>query len=265
MLLELNAQVNKNFKDVCTPLFENSPISAFVYMEHFNESDFLYLSTDLNWAQEYLARPTMPLANQYLISQANRQQQAVSYLGATQESGDPVFSKLWYMGYMSFLNIYKKSNNRIKLWSFVSDDPTNSFTFLKNENEIIENFILYFEEKAKAFIPEKSQTLSSTKLITPMDMNLFNEKEINTQKRQFLESIKFNKITIDHEGRSIILSIREWECLKSFSSGYNTKEIAEHFDISPRTVEKYFVNIRLKTGICSKSEMISLRRNNNFS
>lgn len=54
------------------------------------------------------------------------------------------------------------------------------------------------------------------------------------------------------------LSKRELECLHLTIKGYTAKRIARELGISHRTVEEYLLNIRIKTGASSKSELIEM-------
>jgi DNA-binding CsgD family transcriptional regulator len=49
------------------------------------------------------------------------------------------------------------------------------------------------------------------------------------------------------KGRDIIMSKREMECLSLLSKGKRAKEIASFFSLSPRTVESYLNNVKIKS------------------
>lgn len=56
----------------------------------------------------------------------------------------------------------------------------------------------------------------------------------------------------------VLLTKREIECLRLTMNGYTAKKIAKKLLISYRTVEEYLTNIRIKTNINSKSELVEL-------
>jgi DNA-binding CsgD family transcriptional regulator len=53
------------------------------------------------------------------------------------------------------------------------------------------------------------------------------------------------------------LSPREYECLESMSLGRSMKETAHELNLSPRTVEIHISNTKLKTGLYTKSQLVS--------
>lgn len=59
----------------------------------------------------------------------------------------------------------------------------------------------------------------------------------------------------DLEG--VRLTQREAECVVEASLGYTNKETARHLQISPRTVEYYLQNVRMKTQSDNRFDMLS--------
>lgn len=262
MLIDFNKQISDDFSNICKPLFDHFPVSAFVYMEHFNESDFFYLSSDFQWAQQFLAAPILQEIHQPTFLNAYNQQKTTSFLGTLQNTDDPIVSKLNIMGYMSYLMVYKKVDDCVKLSAFVSQDSLHSFDFLSKETEIIETFNFYIDDKINGLIDKNTRRSTTAKLLTPIDLE--KKESRNKKNNPFLDDLKLSKIILEHKGSRISLSSREWECLKLLADGLRAKEVAAHLGISHRTVESYYINIRKKTGTVSSSEMINLCNNNRF-
>lgn len=55
---------------------------------------------------------------------------------------------------------------------------------------------------------------------------------------------------------SVSLTPREQECLEYTIKGYTAKQIAKKLDISPRTVEEYLNQLKVKFNVVSKQDMI---------
>lgn len=81
-----------------------------------------------------------------------------------------------------------------------------------------------------------------------IDLGLFDSQQMSLNPKS-PNPLKINKN---------YLSKRELECLHLTIKGYTAKRIARVLDISHRTVEEYLVNIRLKIGANSKSELIEM-------
>ncbi|MCC5792638.1 MAG: helix-turn-helix domain-containing protein [Legionellaceae bacterium] len=54
----------------------------------------------------------------------------------------------------------------------------------------------------------------------------------------------------------VILTTRENECLELTIKGFTAKEIAKKLSISPRTVEEYLNQVKLKMRVSSKQQLI---------
>jgi DNA-binding CsgD family transcriptional regulator len=51
------------------------------------------------------------------------------------------------------------------------------------------------------------------------------------------------------------LSERELELFRKMGEGYSTADLANHFDISPSTVETYYARIMEKLDLCGTKEI----------
>ncbi|MES2203829.1 MAG: helix-turn-helix transcriptional regulator [Pseudomonadota bacterium] len=61
---------------------------------------------------------------------------------------------------------------------------------------------------------------------------------------------------VDHYGDDLKLTSRETECLFLLIRGKSVKEMAQFLTLSPRTVEVYIENIKLKMEVSSRSQII---------
>ena len=63
---------------------------------------------------------------------------------------------------------------------------------------------------------------------------------------------------MDHIRDFYKLSSREWQCLSLWACGFTAKGIGLKLRISPRTVESYIEQVKQKTGIFYKNDLINL-------
>jgi DNA-binding CsgD family transcriptional regulator len=83
------------------------------------------------------------------------------------------------------------------------------------------------------------------------------QKNLCTQKIEaFYQNTALTKKSLNVGDKLITLSKREAECLEGLALGKSMKEIGKLLDLSPRTIEFYLNNIKDKTGIRSKEEII---------
>lgn len=70
------------------------------------------------------------------------------------------------------------------------------------------------------------------------------------------EALSTQIVLKEHKRSKIMLSFREMECLSYLARGYSAKEVAKILGVSSRTVEYHLQNIKLKTGLRYKSDII---------
>ncbi|MEP2101294.1 MAG: helix-turn-helix transcriptional regulator [Parasphingorhabdus sp.] len=54
-----------------------------------------------------------------------------------------------------------------------------------------------------------------------------------------------------------VLTLREHEILEFIAQGLSTKEVAQHIDIAPRTVDRHVENVRLKLRAKNRTHMVA--------
>ncbi|MEH6758499.1 MAG: helix-turn-helix transcriptional regulator [Parasphingorhabdus sp.] len=54
-----------------------------------------------------------------------------------------------------------------------------------------------------------------------------------------------------------VLTLREHEILEYVAQGLSTKEVAQHVDIAPRTVDRHVENVRLKLRAKNRTHMVA--------
>ncbi len=54
-----------------------------------------------------------------------------------------------------------------------------------------------------------------------------------------------------------VLTLREHEILELIAQGLSTKEVAQHIDIAPRTVDRHVENVRLKLRAKNRTHMVA--------
>jgi DNA-binding CsgD family transcriptional regulator len=63
---------------------------------------------------------------------------------------------------------------------------------------------------------------------------------------------------ISHHTKKVVIPKSEMHCLIMLSQGRSAKEIAQTFNISPRTVESYIVNAKLRLGCDNKRDLLNI-------
>lgn len=145
------------------------------------------------------------------------------------------------------ITIFETYNNYIEFFQFGSSpDNSSIIEFYLNNLDILKLFILYFKDKANDLL----KLCAANRIMMPkfLDTNKANiatpaAKEI---RNKFLKAIQHNRYFIDKNQTDVYLTRRELECLHMIANGYTAKETGKLLNISPRTVEDYVANIKLK-------------------
>ena len=88
--------------------------------------------------------------------------------------------------------------------------------------------------------------------ITPLQGNI----DADNITENFYKMTEISKFHLGGLFNNLTLSKREVESLYYFLRGQSTKEIAKTIGISPKTIESYVNNIKIKTGISNKTKLI---------
>lgn len=127
--------------------------------------------------------------------------------------------------------------------------------FYLNNIDLLEYFILYFNDKGKKVL-EKAE--SDRQILPTFHHNKDEQEKLGfrikaTERINFLASLPINQ----HYINDTYLSTRELQCLTLLAEAKTTKEIGKKLNISPRTVETYLQRIKDKTNLTHKSDLLS--------
>lgn len=82
--------------------------------------------------------------------------------------------------------------------------------------------------------------------------------------RDLDDTLKRDNVALDGAFAGIYLTPREYDCLRVLREGKTIKEIARDMGLSPRTVEFYLKNLKVKFGCKSKTELLALVARSNM-
>lgn len=136
------------------------------------------------------------------------------------------------------------AENYCEFFAFAGDKNNHQLinTYINNYHWL-KKFALYFKEQAKPILTQANKV----KIILP-----FSSKSIDfVTSFQGLDEL----LTIKNQPK---LSRRQVECAGLLIQGKTYKEIAKEIGLSPRTVETYLNNLKLKLECNNKAELISM-------
>jgi DNA-binding CsgD family transcriptional regulator len=151
---------------------------------------------------------------------------------------------------------YKIDHRQIDVFHFASDknDPKTDDFFISHI-DVLESFMSYFKFQYNDLI---NQIDESDYGVYYKKLNVDLDEQSIQDKQNFFEQIKIRSYILKADGKDIVLTKREAECLYLFSKKHTMKEIAAILKLSPRTVESYINNIRDKAMCSTKAELTEI-------
>ncbi len=173
--------------------------------------------------------------------------EGIQFLHSNEESIFGQTFDLWH----GFSFCEKIDEHTYRYYTFSSDTPE-IYDKLTNNILLVRKFIKHFKEANKDI----------TEYFKERKFNIANEKEdffTNNNSFQYI-SEKDRLVDTLHVlnilDRDKNITNREWQCLQLYYQGKSANQTGEILGISRRTVETYFVNLKNKLNVDSKSELI---------
>lgn len=159
----------------------------------------------------------------------------------------------------SFITKSEKVNdNTWDRFVFATSSPDPKYQdFYLNNRELLDNFVLYFKDKAKKFIELATNRVvpSGSAAVVIDDEEIASEAD----KTSFLVATTPKQYyLLDSTGRSVAIPAGEMKCLLLLARGRSAKEIAQTLMISPRTLETNLLRSKNRLGCYTKKELLDI-------
>ena len=263
--IEYQTCINERLNDVASPLHHLN-IQWFgygrFYLDEQQQCDtFFWANTHLESFQWYCLNA---LDNGPDFTEAIRQTQLgeTNYFTVSLNTNDYIinaFQELY--SFLAGISVYRRHPTYVELWDFSTTQTDSLISAALNFSklQLLSRYINFFNDKLPALDLDER---NSIKFPTKLNMAPY-EKIYNFDK--FLEVTELNRKSLIVQGKLITISKREWECLYMLAGGKTMKEAAKSLWLSPRTVESYLNNLKIKTGYNTKSDLIKMYLDNSAS
>lgn len=253
-------------KEICLPLTCLN-IDHFAYARFFGSDSYFTLMTNSDYQLQYFEK---------IDHQSNFVQNSIrKTLNSTKfnnlvfefpcqkqnDKSDDILQLLNRHQINSLFAIYRLHSDKktVECFNFCKFSVTDAGNFFMDNFDNILAFIDHFKIKAidlispkknnmAYYLPQRNLERSQNDIITQSQFENNNFKKLLVRKR----------ILQNSNGQDIFITPREYDVCKHASQGLTHKEIAYKLNISPRTTEEYFYNLREKLLASSKSEVIEL-------
>lgn len=246
-------EMSNDIDDICKPLRQFG-IHLFSYRKTFKDGSRINVSNNANWLEDYFR---LELYKSSLF-ESDIDCCSSAFSVWPQESNLPVFAHgRAYYNSDNGITLILKDKEYCEYFMFGAD-PRNKqmIDFYINNLELIKSFTEYFHEQSNDLMKKAKNNLITLKptfkKISQMH-EIYKRIDSSCIKQLFPKKIHINKPI----SQSVHLSPREMSCIKYLLKGKTAKEIANHLNLSYRTIEYYLENIRSKTGCRNKYELIN--------
>lgn len=257
--LEHNISAASTLLDIISPLKEIG-VNDFGYAKFYPDGTYIDLFSNIEWQKVYYQYFDCASIIQEDLEYLSRTGGSVILWGNSEvERKSAIMDESYKLDIWHGLRIYEYSTQSIEVWHFATTRENEQINnFYVNNINLFKKFIMYFDDKAK-FLVEVSEKFKAR-----LEEDLFSSLKSQPTVLTFPweKTIKKHKINIGEEGETVFLSKREAECISYAYHHKTVKEIAREINLSPRTVEGYFSNIRRKTKCYNKKDLMILYERN---
>lgn len=224
----------------------------FAYNEFYVDGTYKILCTNIGWMEYYFDNISILennlLFNNMVFDSYNRAR-IIWKLDQKNKITKEMEKYNIYDGY----SVYIRMSDIRKIISFhfgTIGQSSDIYKYYLNHDEKFGKFFNYF------FAEMSSNALSALTSFYSDDIKILVQKYLNIKYDAFDLSVK--RYEIDYNGIRQKISQKEYSCLALLSQGKTAKDIAEHLEISHRTVETHLLNIKYKYNLNTKTQLIEL-------
>lgn len=250
--IEYQQSISSRIVDFCKPLNDYLGISLFVCSRIYKKtSQYSLITNDLNLTQDYIKN--IHYSSVFFREYLNNKNAYQNILWPTtpQSKAMEVYFK---HGYWHGLTLISQTDDYIEGIGFLADknNPQINDFYIRNI-DLLEKFANHFKVKFKDDVIAQSYR-NLAKLSQGCDFYIPPTKiEIDLERiHAFMQATGLKS--------SLQLTKREMQCLELIDKGYSAKIISKELLLSPKTIENHINNIKQKTGIHYKHDLVKFYR-----
>lgn len=236
--------------------------STFGYRRFFLDGSSFGTSNNLSWTNyclENFDKKIIPNYEEEIRAVLNDEKSHFFRIGVP-DNQDIFLSSLYGLDIWNTCSLYKRSGEGIEGFYFASTRENISIIErYANNLSLLERFSCYFKNKLFDIMSLDDLKSATSPTISPSLFETYQHERSKEELdiKNFLLLTPIQKFFLTINGQEIALSSQEFRSLALLSQGKTAKEIARVLKISPRTVEDYIENIKRKTKISSRSQLIN--------
>lgn len=250
--------------ELCKPL-ELFGIHHFTYLKQFSNGNKISLSNKPKWIEDYYL---YDLYQSSLFEQKPEDYQASFNVWFGDYDLEVYKHGKLYFNTMHSISITEPHSDCCEFYLFAtSPDNSEAIHYLNNHREILYHFILYLKDRGMFLFEsaEKNKIILKSKEIDTTKIFKANYQKLEDHKKLFFRTTPIRRFVLEQEEfREAKLSQREVDCIYHLLHKKTALETAGLMNISSRTVESYFENIKTKLNCKNKNGIIEKLKYNKY-
>jgi DNA-binding CsgD family transcriptional regulator len=257
--IEYQQSVSSRIVDFCNPLNDYLGISLFVYYKVYKDGSYVALSNNKELTKRYISSINHDAIffQNYLKNNSNKKM-ILACLENPISAGMQIYHDNDYIYGLSVIT--EHNEDAIEICCFIAN---------KNNSQINEFYFRHpsiLEKFSESFKINFADELTKAELCKAVYKNGFDFYLPEYQEtsipdiQAFLKAIGANSNSLNINGQIIQLTKREMQCLELVDKGYSAKIIGKELLLSPKTIENHINNIRQKTGVNHKHDLVKFYR-----
>ena len=259
------------FSDVCAPLFRYFGSSTFSYMKFFSDGSYLSLNNSLPWQKYYFENIRCNGDAEWedcsLLSYAHNLDTFVPFMWPKAPCSQ-LTQRLYDSDIWNGFGYIKQTSDCVEMWcvnSAVTNTPHRDF-WIRNKQTLLE-FIYHFNSALSDALSVDNNTVSKlafykegcawSNFLSPKQADVFSNQQLD----EALNKCQSRYKTLLN---GVSFTAREIQCLSHLARGETCKMIAYQLGISFRTVEMHLNNIKHKTNLHMRSDLVKLYQDRIF-
>ena len=241
-----SAKQSGKIQAICQPLFDESPMSFFGFSRIFDDGKSVDLSTSPEWMQLYYENRF------HETCMSDRIKVGINFLSRSTNKEitkeEDLSSQM--LDITNRLDLVRRHNGYFDMFVFGTSNKNidQASHFYVYHQEKILKFCSYFDFKGSDLIAKGYEY----KITLP-------KYECPSYKLE-----RFYDQEMGLLGHELSLSSKGFVCLLLYAYGYTHKQTANMMHLSTKTIEYYIAEIKNKTGIITRSDAMSIIKNNNW-
>jgi len=144
----------KQIREICEPLFRNTPINYFSPHRYYSNNEYSGFMADGEWAEYFIKKnyQNCGIANyQRDVIKSDYTVWSLSSMFSINEKSQELYKSYFENNYRNGITLIERHKEYIQLYSFTSGICDNFINeFLIENLELLHKFVLYFNEKCNS-------------------------------------------------------------------------------------------------------------------